>query len=140
MKPELESALIHDFPGLFSAVESDRRAMAEGRAFGCMAFGCDVGDGWYPLLRRMCARLAAVRCECPITLDQVKEKFGTLRVYFHGGDIGRSEAEQIVERAERESGAVCEHCGAPGVLRAGGWLLTLCDKCADGRPPYAEGD
>jgi hypothetical protein len=62
-------------------------------------------------------------------LTQVKEKFGTLRVYTCGGDDA---VERYVEFAEYFSSRVCEDCGAPGKLRTGGWLRTLCDDHAVG--------
>jgi hypothetical protein len=62
-------------------------------------------------------------------LTQVKEKYGTLRFYTSGGDDA---VERYVEFAEYFSSRLCEDCGAPGNLRGGGWLRTLCDKHAVG--------
>lgn len=62
-----------------------------------------------------------------VVADQVKEKFGTLRFYYHGGD------EQIygmVRMAESMSAVTCEECGTPGKIRNGGWIRTLCDHHA----------
>ena len=59
-----------------------------------------------------------------VTLDQVKEKFGTLRFYYTGGD---DEISGMVRMAESMSGVVCEECGAPGKQRGGGWIYTACD-------------
>lgn len=71
---------------------------------------------------------------CPqVVADQVKEKFGTLRFYYHGGD---SKIDGMVRMAESMSACTCETCGAPGVLRSGGWLQTLCDTHAGDREPY----
>ena len=94
---------------------------------------------------------------------QVKEKFGTLRFYWRLGkheDIaidvmnpdghsrfvlektGPSSIEQrelfqrireLVKDAEKKSAETCEDCGAPGKLRKGGWLQTLCDEHAKDR-------
>jgi hypothetical protein len=77
------------------------------------------------------ARLAMnAAAEAMPMLTQVKEKYGTLRVYTCGGD---SSFERYVEFAEYFSSRVCEDCGAPGKLREGGWLRTLCDDHAVGR-------
>lgn len=59
-----------------------------------------------------------------VVAAQVKEKFGTLRFYYDGGDeyIGA-----MVSMAESMSARTCEHCGAPGTQRSGGWIRTLCD-------------
>jgi hypothetical protein len=61
---------------------------------------------------------------------QIKEKFGGLRVYLNGETPEMTAA--IIE-AERKSFETCEQCGAPGKLRRGGWISTLCDICARGR-------
>lgn len=59
---------------------------------------------------------------------QVKEKYGTLRFYLHGGNAAVS---HYVEFAEYFSSRICEECGAPGDLRKDrGWLRTLCSKHA----------
>ena len=59
-----------------------------------------------------------------VTLDQVKEKFGTLRFYYTGGDDYIS---GLVSMAESMSGVTCEECGSPGKTHGGGWVRTLCD-------------
>jgi hypothetical protein len=60
-----------------------------------------------------------------VTLDQVKEKFGTLRFYYTGGDDYIS---GMVRMAESMSGVTCEECGAPGEQNDGGWIRTLCEE------------
>lgn len=59
---------------------------------------------------------------------QVKEKFGTLRFYYEGGD---EYIRGLVTMAEAMSAYTCEVCGAPGEARGGGWIRTLCDKHAE---------
>jgi len=61
-----------------------------------------------------------------VTLDQVKEKFGTLRFYYSGGDDYIS---GMVTLAEAMSGTTCEGCGNPGERRGGGWVHTYCEPC-----------
>lgn len=56
---------------------------------------------------------------------QVKEKFGTLRFYYDGGDEYIS---GLVTMAEWASSVTCETCGERGKIRGGGWLYTACDK------------
>jgi hypothetical protein len=55
---------------------------------------------------------------------QIKEKFGTLRFYYNGGDKNIS---GMVRMAESMSAVTCEECGSPGKQRSGGWIRTLCD-------------
>ncbi len=67
--------------------------------------------------------MSAAADEIPVAV-QVKEKFGTLRFYVHGGS---EKAHAYIEFAEALSGSTCEECGAPGKTRGGGWIRTLCD-------------
>jgi hypothetical protein len=68
---------------------------------------------------------------CPqVVASQVKEKFGTLRFYYSGGDSVVSGIERM---AESMTVVTCEKCGAPGKTRNGGWIQTLCDTHAEGR-------
>lgn len=61
---------------------------------------------------------------------QVKEKFGTLRFYYNGGD---DQVYGMVCIAESMSSRICEVCGNKGKRRQGGWIQTLCDEHAKGR-------
>ena len=63
-----------------------------------------------------------------VTLDQVKEKFGTLRFYYSGGDDYIS---GLVSMAESMTGVTCEECGNPGKSRGGGWIHTYCEPCEE---------
>jgi len=65
-----------------------------------------------------------------VTLDQVKEKFGTLRFYYTGGDEYIS---GMVTMAEAMSGCTCEGCGNLGNRHGGGWVRTLCTACEEQR-------
>lgn len=63
---------------------------------------------------------------CPqLVATQIKEKFGTLRFYYSGGD---SVTRGIVAMTEHMSSHICSVCGNKGTLEAStGWLSTLCD-------------
>ena len=78
----------------------------------------------------------AVPPACPqVVASQVKEKFGTMRFYYHGGD---EFTEGVVSMLEAVSGITCEQCGNPGTLGGTGWLTTLCASCRDAaREPAA---
>ena len=65
-----------------------------------------------------------------VTLDQVKEKFGTLRFYYTGGD---DIIDGMVRMAESMSGCTCESCGNVGERRGGGWVHTYCTPCEEKR-------
>lgn len=65
-------------------------------------------------------------------IDQVKEKFGTLRFYFSTGEVPSQQTweqcSKIVSKYEKMSETTCEVCGELGELRDGYWVRTLCDK------------
>ena len=60
---------------------------------------------------------------------QIKEKFGTLRVYDNGHDEYIAGA---IRMAENMSAFTCEVTGNPGRLcKNGHWYRTLCDDQAE---------
>lgn len=121
------------------------------------AFGCECADGWYDLLDEMCAKIQAVYDESgrepDIIIDQIKEKYGTLRFYYHFGDKDQGihafdcfggpsvrfmpgKGDELYERiaeivswGEDRSGEICEECGKPGTIRDLMYIQTLCDDC-----------
>lgn len=60
-----------------------------------------------------------------VIATQVKEKFGTLRFYYHGGDQYIRGLEAM---AESMTARICEDCGKPGKRTIGGWIRTLCEE------------
>ena len=70
-------------------------------------------------------------------VEQVKEKFGTLRFYSPGNE----KINRCITLAERMSAVTCELCGNEGQLGAQGyWYSTRCAKCApDGWKPVNAG-
>jgi hypothetical protein len=81
-----------------------------------------VGPGWKPLVELL--QTLAKAHDFPI--GQVKEKFGTLRVYAQGTDW----FYDLIDALDNASAHICERCGAPGRLRRFGWVITACDACA----------
>ncbi len=66
-----------------------------------------------------------------VVATQIKEKFGTLRFYYHGGDEYISGLEAM---AEAMTSRTCEDCGCPGVARSTAknrWVRVLCEKHAE---------
>ena len=120
MNRDLERALEARFPRFFRDLYGDPRNT-------CMSRGCEFADGWYRLLERLCEELEPV-APPEFRFDQVKEKFGQMRVYTSGGN---EETERLIEKALEESLRVCEVCGATeGVTTEWAeWLRTLCRSC-----------
>jgi hypothetical protein len=141
MKIELQNQLFEKYPDLFSNRTKTRMES-------CMSWGCEIGNGWYDLLSSVCWRIfqhekniserIAVRNKYgtpsdqadldyfPVKFDQIKEKFGGLRIYYSGGD---DYVEGVTSMAEEYSYKVCEVCGNAGKPNKGGWITTLCDNC-----------
>lgn len=75
---------------------------------------------------------------CPqVVASQVKEKFGTLRFYYTGGD---DKIDGMVRMAESMSARTCEECGSPGKSNSYGWITTLCDTHRSARGDDLEDD
>ena len=98
--------------------------MFEGKYGG---FACS--SGWWPMLETLCATIqdhidhSKGKCS-QVIVEQIKEKFGTLRFYASGGD---EFTDGAISFAESLSNQMCEECGAPGKRIGGGWIRTLCN-------------
>ncbi len=121
MTPDHDKLLCERYPKIFE----DRHASIQ---TSLMAFGFEVGDGWFDLINRLCARLQALSDECgapQAVAVQVKEKFGTLRFYVRPSN---DEQMAAIAAAERESKDICETCGTAGrLVVANGCWMTRCD-------------
>lgn len=137
MKDELEKKLAEAFP-FMQIKETLEEQEAGGRICDLYgAFGCECDDGWYELLYGLCGEITEAYkkhgAPVDIVIDQIKEKYGTLRFYYHlsqnDSDL-RREISDIVIKWEKKSAEICERCGKAGVLREDlPWVQTLCDKC-----------
>lgn len=114
MKKELDDQLCLKYPKIFAD---------------CRRTSC--GDGWYDLLDVLCERLQfwTDHNQAPqVVLSQVKEKFGELAFYGHGGN---REQDGMILMAEEMSARLCEKCGKPGkTLISGETYMTRCEEHA----------
>jgi hypothetical protein len=103
----------------------------------CMAWGMECGDGWYKLLDEGMEKIQYFCDLCPsgiqLVADQIKEKYGTLRFYYHlenaENKVESSILDGIVSQMESQSSITCEITGNHGTLCArGGWLSTRCHE------------
>ena len=130
MSPEKSKQLIEIYPELFDR-DNIRNLVT--------MFGIECGDGWFELLKDCLTEIKAELDKNPYTIDeffdgfkidQIKEKYGTLRLYItpHTDEIS-----EIIEKAELRSEVTCESCGATGKLRGGVvgdyWMRTSCQAC-----------
>jgi hypothetical protein len=125
MKQELDQLLCEKYPKM---MVNRTKSMQET----CMCWGFDCGDGWFNILDQLMGNIQhhidwnnrESEVVPQVTLDQVKEKLGTLRFYYTGGDDYIS---GLVSMAESMSGVTCETCGNPGTRDGQGWITTLCE-------------
>jgi hypothetical protein len=102
---------------------------------GNLVFGIECNRGWYRLLDTLMDRIVKYEEGYDYLPNdyhyaeatQIKEKFGTLRFYFMGGN---DTIEGMIMFAEDMSEMICEECGDGGRLGAHGhWMMTRCKKC-----------
>jgi len=92
-------------------------------------FGIEHCYGWYgltlPIIEEV-RKYNELHPDNEIHIDQIKEKFGTLRIYLsHEPDY----LHKMICKAGHESGYICEICGARGSNKEiNGWYMTLCDE------------
>ena len=77
-----------------------------------MAFGFEIGKGWMPLLIELIDKIQMLVNNNPEYADveilQVKEKYGSLRVYLN---YYYKEIEELIKEYEEKSCYICEECG-----------------------------
>jgi hypothetical protein len=130
---ELDKLLCRKFPGIFRD-----RYESESRTIMCRGFEHD--DGWFEILD---CGLHLIQCHIDsinsvagsksveqVVATQVKEKFGSLRFYYDGGD---EYIQGVFDMMREMSDRTCEVCGEKGRIRTTKrrWLKTLCDKHAE---------
>ena len=126
MNDQLEQKLKDEFSPIYNALH----------------FGFECHDGWYNLLYDLSKAIYSKAQEKGLHLgyhsspyndsslyfyvQQVKEKYGTLRFYTssHFDDI-----EDLIELAEKQSEITCEMCGKLGEMNDGPWFSVKCETC-----------
>lgn len=98
-----------------------------------------VGDGWRDIVETAIARVAAASTGHDVRIEQIKQKFGSLRIYWTCADGVPQDVslnlEEAVARAEARSECTCETCRSPGRLyTTGSWDATSCPEHARGEP------
>ena len=127
MRQELDRLLCEKYPKM---MVNRNKNMQET----CMCWGFECGDGWFNILDQLMGNIQhhidwknrKEEVIAQVTLDQVKEKFGTLRFYYSGGDDA---IDGMVRMAESMSGVTCEECSAPAQTHGPGWIRTICKPC-----------
>lgn len=137
MNKQNTEKIFNDFPELFK----DRTNMLQS----LMCFGFECGDGWYNRIYNLCKDIQEWfmknRKEIPshFSVQQVKEKFGSLRFYITAAPV---EIHNLIRNAEHDSYFICENCGDDIRTHTFNdkkyhsyhrddlpWIVTLCDDC-----------
>lgn len=162
MSPEKQQAIYDRYPEIFRDKDASPQES-------CMHWGLECNDGWADIIDALCAAVSrpfsgydsamdkdgvegGFPYEFPqVRVDQLKEKWGLLRVYYHletdpkfdaQAALYPKTAKAIVARcqgyvdgviglAETLSARTCEDTGKPGTLHVrGGRYKTLCTERA----------
>lgn len=95
--------------------------------------------GWHSIMCDMCVDLLGYFRDNNIDpyafhIDQLKEKFGSIRLYYslhytdHSDDEG---IDEIIRKYEELSEHTCCICGGEATLMSKGWICPYCQNCAD---------
>lgn len=86
--------------------------------------------GWFDLFLQMCEDIREPLERSGHLNDfmfmQVKEKYGSMRLYDNGAT---SEVHEILDKYEFLSTQVCSECGRPATKMTVGYICPYCDDC-----------
>lgn len=95
----------------------------------------DFMPGWWKAFGLMlCEELREDLIKCnylyKFRFVQIKEKYGSARMYCNGAPV-ESNAFEIIDKYEYISNYVCQYCGKPDTAQINnyGWLMTICEDC-----------
>ena len=126
-RDEWQRKLYLEYPKLFGQKDKSIKET-------CMCWGISVGIGWFPIIDLLCEsiqRYIDKHTIEQIEFTQIKEKYGSLRIYtsYHNEDI-----QALINTAEKLSEIICEDCGSVvDVSQTEGYIITLCKKCMEMR-------
>ena len=133
----MSDANISKDPGLQKLIERFPRLFRGAQP----AVWSHVPEGWAAILETLFGGIDTLlsdeQAKC-FRVEQVKEKFGTLRVYVsfdrvdaEGVNPNPTALRSLVDAAVAGSEVTCYVCGAPGEMRKlGGWATVRCDAHA----------
>lgn len=93
----------------------------------------EVDLGWIPIISDMMKELSPYFQKDPtFKIEQVKQKFAGLRVYFSSREQNYEEINAIVNKSVKRASLTCEMCGATegvAVVSPRYWMFNLCPNC-----------
>lgn len=99
----------------------------------------NLPSGWHGLMTDMSMEIIAYLHSKGFSpylfhIDQLKEKFGSIRLYYslHYADHSDDEGiDEIIRKYEELSEHTCCICGGEATLMSKGWICPYCKSCAD---------
>lgn len=108
-----------------------------------------IDKGWYGIGEKLYDKLIeweqrGEQLNYPISLFQIKQKFGGLRIYIERGisfdelneqqRLLNDEIDDFINELEKEAATTCERCGIQNETVKcstpdGYWIVNVCDKC-----------
>lgn len=94
----------------------------------------DIPTGWVNRFgHELCEELRAefIRCGClqAVTVEEVKEKYGELRMYICGAP-DYCKAEDVIDKYSTISTSICFRCGKmDSPMLKNGWIVPCCRDC-----------
>lgn len=126
MDEKFEEKIFEKYNKLFPAKD-----IREDETQSCLAWGFECGRGWEKLLEEFFEELDKVELPENFLINQIKSKFGTLRIYT---STYNEATHKLISKYEKIAEKTCEYCGHKNAkLRSGGWWVTLCDKCFEAK-------
>ncbi len=91
----------------------------------------DLEPGWRAAFgERLCEDLVKAlkedNCEDEFKFEQIKEKYGSLRLYASGYG---EHTKHVLAKYEELSKYICGHCGKVARYVTSGWIYPLCEEC-----------
>lgn len=132
MEEEDRAAMSDDAPTESTILSPKLRAVFAKYGFvepRCMSH---VDDGWVPIIDELLVSLIGINFPRD-GIDQIKEKFGALRVYWRVAlnPLMNYEADTLREAAIDRAARTCQRCGAAGATAAAdGVRFVLCSVCS----------
>ena len=119
MSPDLQEDFYTRYPDLFK----QKDLLPEQTA---MCWGICFNDGWKDILEDLCKKLNLIHTVTGIQIqfNQIKEKFGTLRIHWLTDCqpqnpehvLWTSIIGSVIHATESDSSTICELCGSVGKL------------------------
>ncbi len=99
--------------------------------------GFSIQKGWFLAFEELLQKINLSGQK--VNFEQIKEKFGDLRIYFSIEPFSKENydlIQKMVTEAEIKCATACEECGKPGDKYTNGWIKTLCESCAKEKGDY----